>query len=426
MSLRHVSTVLAVLALGASVACSGTPGASPSATSGSAPAAAQASSAAAQPSSVAPSGSPAAATGTPLTLHAIIQQTGGGAFLGKEAAESLKVLQTVTNQKGGVQGHPVQFVTQDDQSQPSVDIQILNQWKAQNVQVVLGPSIVADCNALVPLISNGPVDYCFSPGIHPPKGSFAFTGSVSTDVLILETFKYALSQHWTNIATLTSSDATGQDADNGIASVLKRPEFSGIKLVAKEHFNLTDVSVNAQMARIKAASPQMLIAWTTGPSFGTVLKSIQQEGLTIPIATTSGNQTLAQMQQYKAFLPKDLLIACGVWAAYPDNVPAGPQKDAMKTFFDAFQAAGIKPDVGQILAWDPANIVLDAYRHLGVNATAPQIRDYIANLKNYAGVIGTYDFTKTPQRGLSEDQVVMSRWDPTKNFWVAVTKPPVQ
>ena len=38
------------------------------------------------------------------------------------------------------------------------------------------------------------------------------------------------------------------------------------------------------------------------------------------------------------------------------------------------KAAGIdRPDVGVAVAWDVAQIVVDAYRHLGVDATPPAI-----------------------------------------------------
>ena len=44
---------------------------------------------------------------------------------------------------------------------------------------IIGSAIVAMCNAMAPLMQNGPVMYCFSPGIHPAKGSYVFS-SVST------------------------------------------------------------------------------------------------------------------------------------------------------------------------------------------------------------------------------------------------------
>ena len=38
---------------------------------------------------------------------------------------------------------------------------------AQKVPVVLGSTLTASCEAMEPLVKNGPVMYCFSPGIYP-------------------------------------------------------------------------------------------------------------------------------------------------------------------------------------------------------------------------------------------------------------------
>jgi branched-chain amino acid transport system substrate-binding protein len=87
------------------------------------------------------------------------------------------------------------------------------------------------------------------------------------------------------------------------------------------------------------------------------------------------------------------------------------------------EAHGVAVDCLQSLAWDPALILTSALKKLGPNATADQMRAYIANLTNFAGVNGTYDFKRVPQRGLDDQAVVIIRWDGTKSTWVPVSKP---
>ncbi len=55
-----------------------------------------------------------------------------------------------------------------------------------------------------------------------------------------------------------STDASGQDAENGLKSVLALPENKDMQLVATAHFNITDVSVAAQLEDVKAAQSAML------------------------------------------------------------------------------------------------------------------------------------------------------------------------
>jgi branched-chain amino acid transport system substrate-binding protein len=355
--------------------------------------------------------------GSPIEIPVITALDGPAAFLGKGQADAYRVLQGVVNAEGGINGRPVHFNVQDDQSQPAVAVQLASKLASSKAPIFLGPELVALCKATAPLVASGPVDYCLSPGIHPAAGSYQFSTSVSTDSMAQALLSYFRRQGRSRIALLTSTDTTGQDAENAVTSALKLPENQSLSLVRDEHFTTTDVSVVAQISRIKAADPQALIAWSTGTPIATVFKAVAETGLDVPVGTTNGNQTYAQMQAYASFLPRELLIPTAEWPAY-STLPAGSVKDALKTYFDAFRKAGIKPDLSQSLAWDPGMIAVSALRKLGPGATAAQIRGYIAGLRGFAGINGVYDFHASPQRGLGVEQTVVTRWDPAKQTWV--------
>ena len=137
---------------------------------------------------------------------------------------------------------------------------------------------------------------------------------------------------------MTSADATGQDAEHGLDEAVARPENKDITVVDRAHFNITDVSVAAQMEHIRAAGPQALIAWSTGTPIATVFKGIVQAGLDIPVATTSGNMTYAQMAEYAAFLPKQLYLPSPNGCGTQGVVKLDPAVEAaQKEFFDALQ-----------------------------------------------------------------------------------------
>src|SRR5262249_51091224 len=161
----------------------------------------------------------------------------------------------------------------------------------------------AMCNAMAPLMRNGPVMYCMSPGIHPAPGGYVFSTFIQTQQLEEALVRYFRDRGWTRIAMLSSTDATGQDADQGMEAALKLPEHAGVKMVEHPHFNATDVSVTAQIERVKASGAQVFVAWTTGAQIATIFKGILQSGLDIPVATTPGNQQFEQLGQYTAFLP---------------------------------------------------------------------------------------------------------------------------
>jgi branched-chain amino acid transport system substrate-binding protein len=363
---------------------------------------------------------------TPYEIHVMLALTGGGAFLGQAEQKSLQLAEKVVNETGGIQGTPVKFTFHDDQTSPQVAVQVANEILATKPQVLLGSSIVATCSAIGPLMQSGPVEYCFSPGIHPSGGSYVFTASVSTHDLAIALVRYFRMKGWTKLAIMTSTDASGQDAENNLKEVVAMPENKdkGVSIVENAHFNTSDVSVTAQIERVKAAKPQAFIAWSTGAPVATVFRGIQQAGLDIPVGTTDGNMTYAQMNQFAAFLPKRLYIPASQWVALENpTIKLDPAvQKAQQAYYKVFKDAGLQPEVSSELAWEPAMIVIDALRKLGTKANATQIRDYIAHLKGFAGVNGIYDFTKTAQRGLDIDNAVVTSWNPQSKLWEPVSK----
>lgn len=361
----------------------------------------------------------AAADKSPYEIDVVLSMTGSAAFLGKEQAQALAALEKAENAKGGINGRPIHFVLQDDQSNPQVSVQLTNGIIGKHVPVVLGSTLVAQCNAMAALVKdNGPSQFCFSPGIHPEHGSYTFSSSVSTKDQAIAMTRFFHKKGWTRIGLLTSTDATGQDAERNFVNAVAAEK--GTEIVAQEHFNPTDVSVTAQLERIKGANPQAIVGWTTGTPFGTVLRGIAETGIDLPVGAGNGNIIYAQMAQYKQFLPKQLFFAGVQYFRDPKDI-TGPLKTAVVTFDKAI--APTKPDLGQGLAWDPAMIVVDGLRKLGPNANAKSLRDWILGLHGYVGVNGVYDFHSGDNRGLGVGNAVIVRYDIGRDQFVPSSKP---
>jgi branched-chain amino acid transport system substrate-binding protein len=365
----------------------------------------------------------ATAAAEPYNIYVITALTGQSAFLGSEEAKGLAVLEAQVNKAGGVRGRQIHFVIQDDQSIAQNSVELLNESIAKKIPVLLGTSLVSGCGAMLPVISNGPVVYCFSPGIHPPAGSYMFSASISTADYIVATMRYLKSKGLHKIALMTSTDATGQDADRSIDAAVNAPENGGtLSIVDREHFNVTDLSVAAQISKIKASGAQVAILWTVGTPFGTLLREAVQGGLDIPLITSAGNLNYAQLEGYDSFMPDNLLIMAAPWAG-PNAFTNPAFRKNIAAYVDAFKPSGIRPDEGYSLSWDPALLILDAFRHLGFDATAAQIRDYIAGTKGFVGINGVYDFATVPQRGIDINWLVMVRWDKKTKSLIGVSKP---
>lgn len=348
--------------------------------------------------------------------------TGQGAFIGKAELQSLQVLENLTNASGGIKGRPIKFVAVDDTSNPQVDVQLAGQIVAKGAQVIVGPGLTASCGAVLPLIANGPFDYCLAPGIHPPVGSFMFSANASTVDAIRTEVRYARNRGWKRVGYIATTDASGQDIGVQVDDALALPENKGMELVSRQVFAPTDISVSAQMLNIKSANPQVLLTGTSGTPFGTILRSAHDVGLDVPVIALSSNMHLEQMAQYTSFMPHELLFGSSRGAVLEPQ--ADPKvKQAQNSFFAAFKRAGIVIANGHSVPWDAVSILIDALRHLGPTATAAQIRTYLAGVRGFTGIDGTYDFVAVPQRGIGDGGTIVFAWNPTQKDFVIASKP---
>jgi branched-chain amino acid transport system substrate-binding protein len=365
---------------------------------------------------------PAFAQPEPFTINAVLSLSGGASFLGKEIQQALEALETTTNARGGIRGRKVHFAIVDDQTNPQTAVQLTTGILAQpHPGIILGSDVAATCLAMASVVKDGTQLYCLSPAVHPAPGSGMFSSGTSSIDNVKALTRYFRLRGWKRWAVIASTDASGIDFEHAFDLAAAAPESSGVVKVISEHYAPSDVSVAAQVARIKAGNVQAVLVATTGTPFGTVLHAMTDAGLNVPIATSTGNMTYVGMEQYKQFDTSKVYFA-GFRFFDQARIGPGPLRNEVTTFYRAFAASATKPDTGQALGWDPALLTIAAYRALGTNATSAQIRAWLDDQQSFVGVIGIYDFKAIPQRGLDDHSIVIATWDPAHDAFNVVSK----
>jgi branched-chain amino acid transport system substrate-binding protein len=359
----------------------------------------------------------------PFTIYAIDAVTGIGAFQGKTMAADERMYVDVINKAGGINGQPVSIEIMDDQSNPRVDVQLANEIMAKHPAAILGPTIQATCNAVAALAATaGPVVYCQSPGIRPPKDGFVFSAGVPIVRTVAIALKYARLSGARRMAVLIANDATGQSTDEILAAALARPENRIIQVVAHEHFDDNALDINAQLARIKAANADYIYLSAAGTPFQTVIRGLRDAGMTMPVTTSAANMHAEFLSPYGDALPQKVLFNGPVyWGMDLDR--AGPLRPALTEFLDAHKAAGTPVTPDEFYGWDSTKIVLSAFQKLGTAATAEQVRRYINGLHGFWGISGEYDFRGGDQHGLGDNASVILRYDPAHQSFYPVSAP---
>ena len=359
----------------------------------------------------------------PYEINAILPLTGGGAFLGKSEQEGLEALEATINASGGIRGRKVAFVVSDTQTSGQVGVQLVNGLIAKHVPFYLDGAPSTVCNASVALVEKtGPLDFCLSPLIYPTSRSYVFASGATSNVLIAVAIRYYRLKGLRRIATLSTTDTSGQSNDRAVVQAMAMPENRNVQIVASEHFNPADISVTAQLARIQAARPEALIVSATGAPLGTALRGLKDSGSNIPVMTGNGNMVYAQMESYASVLPRELYFTT-MRGMLPGRTLKGPLRDAQAAYVDAFRLKHIRPDIGHSLVWDPVMLMVDALRKYGPSATAEELHAFVLSQHSWVGINGVYDFASGDQRGLGDGAIVVARWDPAKSTWTQVSSP---
>lgn len=355
-------------------------------------------------------------TAEPYTFDVILELSGSNAFTGELYATSLRLYETYVNAHGGLFGRPVHFNLLDDQTNPQTAVQLASGALAKHPVAFFGGGNTATCAAIAPMVKDGPVDYCLSPGFTPDKDGYAFATAPSLKYILSAVLQYCRSHAYKKLALISATDATGRASEQTLVELLGLPANKDLTLVTNQHFAPADLSIAAQVTQVAAAKPDIVLSFAGGTPFGTVLRNLNDGGVHLPVLTSSANINRVQLDQYKAFLPPQLIFNGPIFEMQ-DQLRDRGIRDAVNVLFSTYKAgnAEISPQSG--FAWDPAVLIVSGLRKLGPSATPQQLRDYLLGLHGFPGVDGAYDFSIGDQHGLSADSLVFVSWDGnTRNF----------
>ena len=356
-----------------------------------------------------------------VNVDVLLPLTGPAAFAGTTQQAAARVYEATINKTGGIHGTPLHFEFHDDQSSPQVAVQLVNELLPKHPIAVLGPSVTATCAAVAPLFVNGPVNFCFSPAISPTRGGNVFASAVTLHDIEFAMMNRAKKMGFKRFALIAATDASGQLSLQYIKEWQGLPANKDIQVVDVEAFAPNDLSAAAQVAKVKAANPDIIYLYAIGTAFGTALRELNNAGLANVVTyTTPANGSVTQLDTYRAFLPKTLLTS---GMPYQGKISNPAMKAAAAEYLDGIRDGGVKFDPMQAYAWDPIKITISALRALPAGANAAQLHNYLENLHDFAGLWGVYDFRNGDQHGIDGRDSIYIYYDNAKNAWAPYDGP---
>jgi len=348
-------------------------------------------------------GSAVAAGKSAVKLGINLDMTGYAAWLGEPQVRAIQLYAEQVNANGGINGHPLELVIYDNQTNSErSSSNVKKMIQRDKVSAIIGTSINATSNAAKPEIQREKiVMYSLSGSFDPNyQDSFTFASFVSAGEQVENIYDYFAQKGIKRVAALCANDSSGQSWFDLTTIASKK---RGIKF-AIEQFNINDMDVTTQLAKLKSINPQALIVGVTGKPNAVVAKNFNQMGFKIPYITNSGNISDSFLKLMQGNEP-DVLLLPGAYFVVRKELPSSyPQLKIMQEFSDAYKKKfNILPDIYAVVAYDAIRVTVEAMKR--AKAQGPEdsvkIRNEIEKIKNFPAVYGgTYNFSKDDHRGL--------------------------
>ena len=344
---------------------------------------------------------PDAANTAPYKVGVLLALTGAYASVGTPQRDAINLYFEDVNANGGIDGHPVELTVLDTASDPATAINQLRQLAVQDeVDIVLGPSASAEGIALkpfakslkIPVVSLGSAETIIAPAT---DATYIFKMYTGTSLSLEAQLELVKERGWKKIALLYQN-GYGQDAANLIEAASSDYKFD---LVASEVFEPAATDVTAQLTKVAAADPDVVLVWALNPLNAIIAKYAESLNFDPALLFSPGAGSPSFIENAGTAGEGTLLQGSKVLAASTME-PDDPQYEVTQDFVTKYTAKYSEAP-GQYAgsAWDASILFANAVSAMDQNATNVQerrdaIRDSLeSNTKDVAGVNGIFTFT---------------------------------
>lgn len=352
----------------------------------------------------------AACSSTPsaqeIHLGVVTSLTGPLAATGKQVLVGVQYAAKTINDKGGINGAKVIVDAEDDQGTNTGAVNAFNKLTSMgqsfpaNKKLVaiwdptFTPLVMATAEAVaaakIPVFTSAT-----SPVVTKAPGGWFLRLRTNDNQAAAIVAQFALQELKTARPAILYPD---NDYGKGGYGIMKEAfEKAGVKFVATETFQQAAQDVSAQLLKIKAASPDVFIAWTVPADSGLVSNQVKQIDLKATVLGGPGFGTpeylgLAKDTAEGTYALVDAAIgsddATAQWAKDVNAAFPGPVSFVVSTNHDG------------------AMMLLEAVKSTGKYDGAA-LKTALLGVKNYKGITGPYTFDA---EGNGLHQGVIGQW----------------
>ena len=341
------------------------------------------------------------ANAQPLKIGFFAPETGPEAADGTSAYNSAKLAVKQINEKGGINGIPLELVNYDDQLDTKQAVSIAQKLTTRDGVVAVvsgsysGPTRTAAPiyqAARIPMISG----YAVHPSI-PRAGDYIFQQSFSGIVEGRAAAVVAKNKlQAKKVAVLAIDNDFGHALFQGFQEEAQK---LGLNVTEPNWFHFGDTEFSPVLTRIKSSGAEVLFMPAYAAEGAQIIRQIKDLGLKLQPLGTEGLDSTTQFLKVAGKEAEGLIIVT--------NLNRDSDQKVVKDFIAAYrQEYKYDPDMVGASTYDAFYVLAQAMRASG---TTPQkIRDGIAAIKNFqaaTGKIQRYDSLRQVIKAVQVQQV---------------------
>lgn len=341
-----------------------------------------------------------------LVKIGIVQATSGGsaALYGVMQKNGAELAIEEVNASGKLGDFKLVGIHQDDGGDRSQSVNIfqrlLNQEK---VAVILGPTLSGSAFAADPLAQKAQIPVIGSSNTAPgitDMGDYIFRTSPPESMV----FPGVLSYVKKKFNPKTAAQIYGIDdtlMKSAYAVHKKALEGEGIKIVATETFQKGDVDYAAQLTKIKAINPDVIVIGGLAEETASIVRQARQLGIPQSTIIMGANAAISSKLAELAGAAAEGFIVGSGWFIQFDN----PMN---KAFVQAYRKKyNSDPDTFAAQAYTSVYVVADALKRAGTATDSKKLRDAIAATKNLEANNGSFSFDANREPSITPKVLVI-------------------
>lgn len=336
---------------------------------------------------MAPAAAEPGVTADSLKIGILGSLTGPFAIFGSGNLAGATLAFEQANAAGGIHGRKLEWLSLDDESSPPKGIAAYKRLVGpEQVFAVFGPSASAVGQAMVQTFKTSATPTfisVFSTPIvtDPPLPNVFRTGPMNDREQGVAIANYALDHlQAKRVALIRQSDEYGK---SGGESVLQRLKARGAEPVALEVFNVYDTDFNAQLTKIAAAKPDVLVVYGYPNPSAIITRQARQLGVEGVIlgSNSAGSRKYPEIVG-KAAAGTQNIMTLEILPESSSTPQAQAFREAFVARFPDLARQG-RPDLGDALGYGGALVFLEGIKRAGAQPTQQGLVKALESLQGF-------------------------------------------